>query len=116
MLTSTLTRPTSISPTFNCSRKIWLIESIDIGPFQSPKPRIVSLEPIHRRQRRTSNKKAKSVAADNKKPAASSEGSQCSEPTVTETVVDVLDSTEIETPQSPVPSEISRDSEISSST
>ncbi|KAK1600578.1 arrestin [Colletotrichum navitas] len=52
MITATLTRPTSISPTSSCDRKIQLVEKIDIGPLAPPRPRTIYLEPISKKSRR----------------------------------------------------------------
>lgn len=46
MITSTLTRPTSLSPTTTCDARVYLIENIDIGPLYEPTPRVISLEPV----------------------------------------------------------------------
>ncbi|KAJ4344009.1 ph-response sensor protein [Ascochyta clinopodiicola] len=51
MLTSTLTRPTTMSPTATCDTKVSLKDVIDIAPIAEPKPRVISLEPISRRTR-----------------------------------------------------------------
>lgn len=51
MLTSTLTRPTTMSPTTTCDVKITLRDVIDVAPVAEPKPRVISLEPISRRTR-----------------------------------------------------------------
>ncbi|RPA94758.1 hypothetical protein L873DRAFT_1700229 [Choiromyces venosus 120613-1] len=45
-ISSTLTRPTTISPTTTCTTKISLLETIDIAYLPPPKPRVISLEPI----------------------------------------------------------------------
>ncbi|TLS29585.1 hypothetical protein PpBr36_01135 [Pyricularia pennisetigena] len=52
MISATLTRPTSITPTTVCDRKIYLVEKVDIGSIPAPRPRTISLEPISRRTRR----------------------------------------------------------------
>src|SRR3990170_1211450 len=52
MVTSTITRPTSIAATSTCDQKVSLVETVDIGPMSPPKPRTISLEPISRRTRR----------------------------------------------------------------
>lgn len=57
MLTATLTRPTTISPTTSCDTKVHLMETIDIAPVSVPKPRVISLEPISRRSRARSTRK-----------------------------------------------------------
>lgn len=46
MITSTITRPTAITPTSSCDRKIYLIETVDVAPFSQPKQRVISLKPI----------------------------------------------------------------------
>jgi hypothetical protein len=52
MVTSTITRPTSIAATSSCEQKVSLVETVDIGPLNPQKPRTISLEPISRRTRR----------------------------------------------------------------
>ncbi|KAF4972192.1 hypothetical protein FZEAL_9654 [Fusarium zealandicum] len=52
MVTATLTRPTSIAPTSSCERKVMLVENVDIGLLQDPRPRTIFLEPISKRTRR----------------------------------------------------------------
>lgn len=52
MITATLTRPTSISPTTSCERKVLLVEQVDIGPLAPPRPRTIYLEPISKRAKR----------------------------------------------------------------
>ncbi|KAF2016020.1 hypothetical protein BU24DRAFT_462224 [Aaosphaeria arxii CBS 175.79] len=68
MLTSTLTRPTTISPTTSCDSKVYLMDSIDIAPIPEPKPRVISLEPISRRARKKPSAR--------KRPATITESSQ----------------------------------------
>lgn len=62
MLTSTLTKPTTINPTISCKRRVNFLENIDIAPFPAPKARIVTLEPVSRRSK--SRVKGKSPATD----------------------------------------------------
>lgn len=59
MITATVTRPTSIAATSSCDQKIALVETVDIGPLQAPKPRTISLEPISRKPRRKKTVKVK---------------------------------------------------------
>jgi arrestin-related trafficking adapter 9 len=66
MITATLTRPTTISPTTTCDRKVNLIEKVDIGPLDVPRPRTIYLEPISKKSR-----KRKTVAPVDKPPAPS---------------------------------------------
>lgn len=51
MVTATLTRPTTISPTMRCDRKVYFVERIDIGTLVAPHPRTITLEPISRRSK-----------------------------------------------------------------
>ena len=51
MITATLTRPTTISPTTACDRKVYFVERIVVAPLYPPKPRTITLEPISRRSR-----------------------------------------------------------------
>ncbi|KAL0938857.1 ph response protein [Colletotrichum truncatum] len=63
MITATLTRPTSISPTTTCDRKIQLVEQVDIGPLAPPRPRTIYLEPISKKSRRKRTGGDKAVTA-----------------------------------------------------
>ncbi|KAH8700284.1 pH response protein PalF [Talaromyces proteolyticus] len=51
IISSTLTRPTTIGPTLSCHRRITVLENLDIAPFPPPKPRIVSLEPVTKKSK-----------------------------------------------------------------
>ncbi|KAL2818505.1 pH-response regulator protein palF/RIM8 [Aspergillus cavernicola] len=62
MLTSTLTKPTTMNPTISCRRRINLLENIDIAAFPAPKARVVTLEPVSRRSK--SKGKAKTAGSD----------------------------------------------------
>ncbi|KAL5359029.1 hypothetical protein BJX96DRAFT_164157 [Aspergillus floccosus] len=62
MLTSTLTKPTTMNPTLSCRRRVNLLENIDIAPFPAPKARVVTLEPVSKRSK--SKAKGKSVSSD----------------------------------------------------
>ncbi|KAH6685298.1 pH-response regulator protein palF/RIM8 [Plectosphaerella plurivora] len=52
MITATLTRPTPMSPTTSCDRKISLVEKIDVGTLAPPRPQTIYLEPISKRRKR----------------------------------------------------------------
>ncbi|PWW76310.1 hypothetical protein C7212DRAFT_280673 [Tuber magnatum] len=52
-ISSTLTRPTTISPTTTCTTKLSFVETIDIAHLPAPKPRVISLEPIVSRKSRS---------------------------------------------------------------
>ncbi|PGH12904.1 hypothetical protein AJ79_04004 [Helicocarpus griseus UAMH5409] len=101
MLTATLTRPTTISPTMSCDKRIMLLETIDVAPLPVPKPRIISLEPILR----------KSKARSKTKVASREQIAQNSTPTEAS-----LNGVENRPPLSPVPSEQSNSSCMSNST
>ncbi|MCJ1465393.1 ph-response sensor protein [Pseudocyphellaria aurata] len=49
LVTSTLTRPTTISPVATCHHPMQLVETVDIAAFPRPKPRVVSVETVSRR-------------------------------------------------------------------
>ena len=51
MLSSTITKPTTISPTAQCHYKIKVVESINIAPLPAPKPRTVSLEAVPKKSK-----------------------------------------------------------------
>ncbi|KEF52624.1 uncharacterized protein A1O9_11467 [Exophiala aquamarina CBS 119918] len=61
MLTVTLTRPTTISPTITRSTKLKFQDNIDIEAMYTPKSRVISLEPVHRRGKVKAIKAASSV-------------------------------------------------------
>ncbi|KAF2842959.1 hypothetical protein M501DRAFT_1012341 [Patellaria atrata CBS 101060] len=111
MITSTMTKPTTISPTMSCDTKIWLIEDIDIAPIVSPKPRVISLEPISRRSRAKSSaiKRVGGVSESIHKGQTTSEPSRSSR-------FSELSSTQedTESPESPTPSDVSYESGVSS--
>lgn len=111
MLTSTLTRPTPMSPTTTCDSKVYLHDAIDIAPIQEPKPRVISLEPISRRARPKTNVR--------KRPATITEGAQVgkdgSEPAQNGRVSELNSVTEeSDGPGSPGASDASYESQISS--
>ena len=94
-----------------CDRKIYLVETMDIASLRHPKPKVITLEPISRR----------SKARANHKVDASPSNAQQSTPEAN-AVVDERPPSESSTnirisedpPQSPVPSEISLGSALSS--
>ncbi|KAL9589953.1 MAG: hypothetical protein Q9203_001234 [Teloschistes exilis] len=68
ILSSTLTRPVTISPTSKCERIIPVRETIDVAHLPYPAPQVIPLEKINRRARRT-------------KTAVISQRSECSKST-----------------------------------
>ncbi|CAJ2501141.1 Uu.00g039940.m01.CDS01 [Anthostomella pinea] len=61
MVTATLTRPTSISPTSSCETKVALIERVDIGLLSPPRERKVTMQTMRKKPKR--RKTATSTAA-----------------------------------------------------
>ena len=113
MLTATLTRPTTITPTASCDRKIYLVETIDIARLNQPRPRVISLKPIPKRSRVNRHAKV-ATSKPNLERASSSfntgiEGRARSPDSVVPRTSD-------EAPQSPAPSEVSSVSGTSIST
>ncbi|ORY16280.1 or S-antigen, N-terminal domain-domain-containing protein [Clohesyomyces aquaticus] len=110
MLTATLTRPTTISPTTSTDSKVYLVDTIDIAPISEPKPRVISLEPISRRTRTAKGVRRRATIAETTNQSDSS-GSTTRNGRVSE-----LNSVaeESDTPGSPAPSDISFESHISS--
>ncbi|KAJ4370490.1 ph-response sensor protein [Neocucurbitaria cava] len=111
MLTSTMTRPTTISPTTSCDTKVYLIDTIDIAPIPDPKPRIVSLEPISRRARAKSSRKRQVTTAIDGGPRTPN-GSEA--PPIGSTSDANAPPEENEYPRSPSPSDVSFESQMSS--
>lgn len=103
MLTSTMTRPTTISPTSQCHCKIRVVESIDIAQCLAPKPRTVSLEAV--------SKKSKSIRLAERAFSEVSTGSQKDDCASDASAPSLSDNP----PQSPAPSDISSASATSSS-
>lgn len=110
MLTATLTRPTTISPTTSCHTKVTLVDSIDIAPIPEPKPRIISLEPISRRARaRTARKQADTSLNEGPPHTPTTAAASQTAPSDLYGVAD-----ETESPRSPSPSDVSYESQKSS--
>ncbi|EAW10421.1 pH response protein PalF [Aspergillus clavatus NRRL 1] len=103
VLTSTLTKPTTMNPTLSCRRRINFLENIDIAPFPAPKARIVTLEPVSKRSK--SKGKAKSLESDTAPDTPSRKSSSTSGGTVGDS----------RPPLSPAPSNVSSSSRLSNS-
>ncbi|KAH8726316.1 hypothetical protein GQ44DRAFT_614235 [Phaeosphaeriaceae sp. PMI808] len=111
MLTSTLTRPTTISPTTTCEVKVYLADSVDIAPIAEPKQRIISLEPISRRTRtKPPRKRPDPAVAD--ATSHTPNGFDAPQKAQTSESSHALD--ENEAPRSPSPSDVSYESQMSS--
>lgn len=125
MVTAMLTRPTSISPTSTCERKVVLVEKVDIGDLQPPRPRTIYLEPISKKTRRkksTGPEKASATVATTTTTLAAdadaaSDLESMAEPSV---IVEEPQDVSGNNPRSPIPSdirsELSGDSGATSST
>ncbi|KAI9673247.1 MAG: ph-response sensor protein [Trizodia sp. TS-e1964] len=116
MITSTLTRPTSIAPTTSCDFKLRFMESIDIAPLFQPKPRSISLKPISQRYRpKTRNRKSEMPRGKSAEREAE-RGDDTKLPGLTESLAAGRGSIEdMAPPRSPVPSEVAGESTISHS-
>ncbi|KAM5440044.1 ph-response sensor protein [Microsporum canis] len=105
MITSTLTRPTTISPSMSCDKRLILIERIDIAPLPAPKARVITLEPISARSKSKPRKKSTS----GERASNGAAGPVSLEPSSSQ-------APEPRPPLSPVPSEQSTSSCVSNST
>lgn len=102
LLTSTVTRPTTIAPTSSQHRKLGFLEAIDISLIPKPKAELVSMDVGYKSDRSKAVKKKKrdrSPERENSDPASSGSGKHDEH----------SDNSQIEQgpPRSPVPSEIS---------
>ncbi|KAK0731736.1 hypothetical protein B0H67DRAFT_85224 [Lasiosphaeris hirsuta] len=83
LITSTLTRPTSISATTSCERKIYLVEKIDIGPVTVPRTRTIYLEPISKKAKKRkpvgTDKDLGSATSDTPEPASDFDSTRANE-------------------------------------
>ncbi|KAJ8109995.1 hypothetical protein OPT61_g7044 [Boeremia exigua] len=113
MLTSTLTRPTTISPTTTCDVKVTLRDVTDVAPIAEPKPRVISLEPITRRKR-TRTPRTRPETAKTESVPATPNGTEFG-PAVSKFEPQDLTHEETTGPRSPSPSETSFASQLSSS-
>jgi len=109
MISSTLTRPTTISPISHADRKVSFVENIDIAPIIQPRPRIISLEPVSRRIRARSRARKRPNAQE----GSSADGdARTTDFAPTQRTSHLTEESEM--PGSPAPSDISFDSGVSS--
>ncbi|KAH6612706.1 hypothetical protein C7974DRAFT_84007 [Boeremia exigua] len=113
MLTSTLTRPTTMSPTTTCDVKVTLRDTIDVAPIAEPKPRVISLEPISRRTRNRPPRTRPETARTDSVPPTPTVADTPRLATKAESQNGTHEDTV--TPRSPSPSETSFASQMSSS-
>jgi hypothetical protein len=111
-ITATLTRPNSIAPTTSCYRHIKFQDSIDIGHISVPKPRVITLEPISKRGR--VKVKVRHASLEKTKDAASRR--QISRTNTDSSTSSNRPVSELQPPNSPVPSEDTAVSRNSTST
>jgi len=110
-----LTRPTTISPTSTCDRNIHVVESIDIAQLRKPKPRVFSLEPLARRTRSRHHTRPKTSSAGTDDPGTPKHEAAAEVGDATPNLDPVATGGIDVPPESPVPSEISSASALSSS-
>ncbi|KAH8428418.1 pH response protein PalF [Aspergillus melleus] len=106
MLTSTLTKPTTMNPTISCRKRVNLLENIDIAPFPAPRARVVTLEPV--------SKRSKSKAKGRSGESDTAQDSTSLEPSVNGTN-GTAGSADNRPPLSPAPSNVSSSSRLSNS-
>ncbi|KAF2757098.1 hypothetical protein EJ05DRAFT_55719 [Pseudovirgaria hyperparasitica] len=111
MLTATLTRPTSISPTSTRELRVFLIENIDIGPISEPKPRKISLEPRAAKSKPRQPKKRPPAA---KAPETGDAASTSKDSRVGELNIGAKE--DLESPRSPAASDVSFETQPSTTT
>ncbi|QIX00264.1 hypothetical protein AMS68_005781 [Peltaster fructicola] len=109
-ITASLTRPTTISPVLSCEREVYYTERIDIAPLLAPKSRTIIHDPLFKR----SKAKGKLVDPNDRKSvkprSLSGESQQPGETAFRPSV----SSQENDRALSPVPSEVSFESHVSS--
>ncbi|KAK4541595.1 hypothetical protein LTR36_007892 [Oleoguttula mirabilis] len=111
MITATMTRPTTMSATTSCDRKVYYVERIDISCMKPPQPRTITLEPISRKSR--AKHKARKMVVPGERRSRRGGSTQQSEQNRTSDASSAP--AESGTPSSPAPSEASFDSLFSNS-
>lgn len=113
MITATITRPTTISPTMTCDHKVYFVERMDISPLYPPKSRTITLEAVSRRTR--AKHQARKLVDPSERRSRRGDSTQHSEQNDTSTASSAPSGqTDADGPVSPAPSEISFDSLVSS--
>ncbi|RDW64100.1 hypothetical protein BP5796_10602 [Coleophoma crateriformis] len=106
MITSTITRPTSIAATSTCDRKVALVENVDIGLLGPPRPRTISLEPISKRPKRRKTTKTEGTAHESTDTGSGSEATRTTGSPRPDDSVSQIGSGDNGSLRSPAPSEI----------
>ncbi|KAF2280919.1 uncharacterized protein EI97DRAFT_366554 [Westerdykella ornata] len=116
MLTATLTRPTTMSPTASCDTKVYLQETVDIASTPEPKPQVISLEPISKRARAKSAARKRTIvrtrSSASTQPGTKSEAGDSSRTARASEFT--LGTEQVKAPRSPAPSDTSFESQMSS--
>lgn len=112
-ITASLTRPTTIAPVLSFEREIYFTERIDIAPLYPPKSRTIIHDPLLKRAK-AKNTALKLVDTNDRKsvPPRSLQGD--SQPSGEASVRPSVSSQDNDRPLSPVPSEFSTESHVSS--
>jgi hypothetical protein len=113
MITATVTRPTTISPTITCDRKIYFVERIDISPLYPPKSRTITLEPVSRRK--VAKEHAKKLVDPTDRKSRKTDSASRSDPQRNSNSTAPSTGTDSEPPMSPSPSHMSYESAVSGS-
>lgn len=113
MITATVTRPTTISPTLSCDRKIYFVERIDISPLYPPKSRTITLEPVSRRK--VAKDQARKLVDPADRKSRKTDSASRSDPKRNSNSTAPSTRTDSEPPMSPSPSHMSFESAVSGS-
>jgi hypothetical protein len=113
MITATVTRPTTISPTITCDRKIYFVERIDISPLYPPKSRTITLEPVSRRK--VAKEHARKLVDPADRKSRKTDSASRSDPHRNSNSTAPSTGTDSESPMSPSPSHMSYESAVSGS-
>jgi hypothetical protein len=113
MITATVTRPTTISPTITCDRKIYFVERIDISPLYPPKSRTITLEPVSRRK--VAKEHARKLVDPADRKSRKTDSASRSDPQRNSNSTAPSTGTDSEPPMSPSPSNMSYESAVSGS-
>ncbi|KAM0721667.1 hypothetical protein Q7P37_002592 [Cladosporium fusiforme] len=113
MITATVTRPTTISPTLSCDRKVYFVERIDISPLYPPKSRTVTLEAVSRRK--VARDQARKLVDPADRKSRKTDSASRSDPPRNSNSTAPSTLPESDPPMSPSPSQMSFESARSSS-
>ena len=103
-----------MTPTLYCDRKVYFVERIDIAPLYQPNSRTITLAPVSRRSRAKTQARKLVDSSDKKSRKTGSAEQGSDQPRQSEASSAFSARTDIASPESPGPSEISFDSRLSS--